>query len=83
MERKKAFYESLKQKKAISDEQVVKTKGAILKLTGLSKDTKFSDIKEELSKHSAVAFVSLVNDQSEVRKEAQAAGTNMLNLLGY
>ena len=67
IERKKNFYDSLKKKKNNPDnEEVVKTKGAILKISGLNKDTKFSDIKEELSKHAKVGFVSHVNEQSEV-----------------
>lgn len=68
-QRKNEYYESIRQKKANgkgNDVDVVKTKGAILKISGIDKDTKFTDIKEELSKHSKVAFVSNVNEQSEV-----------------
>ncbi len=66
-ERKKNFYDSLKKKKERNlDGDEVRTKGAIMKISGLKKDTKFNDVKEELSKHSKVAFVSNVNDQSEV-----------------
>lgn len=66
--RKNEFYESLKQKKAEkgNNVDVVKTKGAILKISGIDQETKFADIKEELSKHTKVAFVSNVNGQSEV-----------------
>ncbi|KAH9393521.1 hypothetical protein TYRP_021656, partial [Tyrophagus putrescentiae] len=65
--RKNEFYESLKQKKAEkgNNVDVVKTKGAILKISGIDQETKFADIKEELSKHTKVAFVSNVNGQSE------------------
>ena len=71
-ERKKAYFDSLKKKKehnsVNSDDVLVKTKGAILKISGLQKDTKFGEIKDELSKHSKVAFVTNVNDELKVNE---------------
>lgn len=67
-QRKKAFYESKANKAKESKEvDVIKTKGAILNVNGFNKDMRFMDVKNELSKISKVAFVSSVNEQSEVR----------------
>lgn len=52
--------------KGDAEASLVETKGAILKVTGLDKETKFTEIKEELSKHSKVAFVSNVSEKGEV-----------------
>ena len=65
-QRKKEYYDSKKKKNVIDDSELIKTEGAILKITGLDKETKFGDIKDELNKHAKVGFVSAVNDQSEV-----------------
>lgn len=68
-ERKKAFYDSLKKKKLQKAQDgvgLILTEGAILKITDLAPNTKFMDIKEELSKLTKVAFVSTITENGEV-----------------
>lgn len=66
-ERKEQWLSKIKEKAKVQEEAaLVSTKGAILKLVGLNKDTKFTDIKDELTKYSPVAFVGHVTDDGEV-----------------
>ncbi|OTF70259.1 lupus La protein-like protein, partial [Euroglyphus maynei] len=67
-ERKRIFLESIRNKKKNkkqSAEAVIKTEGAIMKITDLSTETKYIQIKNELSKHSKVAFVTAIGESGQ------------------
>nr|XP_027196072.1 lupus La protein homolog [Dermatophagoides pteronyssinus] len=67
-ERKRLFLESIRNKKKnkkSTDEGIIKTEGAIMKITDLSAETKYIQIKNELSKHSKVAFVTAIGESRQ------------------
>lgn len=67
-ERKRLFLESIRNKKKnkkSTDESIIKTEGAIMKITDLSAETKYIQIKNELSKHSKVAFVTAIGESRQ------------------
>ncbi|XP_027196072.2 lupus La protein homolog [Dermatophagoides pteronyssinus] len=67
-ERKRLFLESIRNKKKnkkSTEEGIIKTEGAIMKITDLSTETKYIQIKNELSKHSKVAFVTAIGESRQ------------------
>lgn len=67
-ERKKNFLESIRNKKKNKkshEEVAIKTEGAIMKITDLSAETKYIQIKTELTKHSKVAFVTAIGESRQ------------------
>lgn len=62
LQRKKNYKEQRKMK--LKHERTVQIKNAIMKITNLSSETNFIDIKTELSKHSKVAYVSNADEET-------------------
>lgn len=64
--RKQEYHKSRREKKKQLKAQVVKTEGALMKIKNLSTSTKFIDIKNEITKHSKVAFVTAIDESGQV-----------------
>ncbi|KAF7489146.1 Lupus La -like protein [Sarcoptes scabiei] len=63
--RKQEYHKSRREKKKQLKAQVVKTEGALMKIKNLSTSTKFIDIKNEITKHSKVAFVTAIDESGQ------------------
>lgn len=62
LQRKKKYHEQRKMK--LKHDKIVQFKNAIMKIANLSSETDFMDLKQELSKHSKVAYVSNTYDNT-------------------